>query len=255
MSSQNSLQRLSLGQFADRFRSEMIPLGDRFYYFCAAVSLSQDDLREYLEEPVAALPRAIAGVLPKVQIFLVPYLERSVGRARRNGATDLLITLEKPGEDKTTFAGSVLAGNEALLAFAIKDTEVADYHYRFYRAIAELLAERVDAAQMALFISLLREELSSNVHGEVDEGSWRAKQAISRRSAKGDSKRFREYSRASFVDSMTLYLHGICCDIDVETGPRQLPSRHLRRRLELFRELYPPPEGYAVFPDENGVAG
>jgi len=255
MSSQNSLQRLSLGQFADRFRSEMIPLGNRFCYFCAAVSLSPDDLREYLEEPVAALPHKIAAALPKVQIFLVPYLERSQGRARRDGAVDLLVTLEKPGEDKSTYSGSVVAGNEALLAFAVKDTEVADYHYRFYRAIAELLAEHVNPSEMTSFISLLREELSSNVHGEVDEASWRAKQAISRRSAKGDSKRFREYVRASFVDSMTLYLHGICCDIDVETGPRQLPSRYLRRRLELFRDLYPPPEGYAVFPDENGAAG
>ena len=49
---------------------------------------------------------------------------------------------------------------------------------------------------------------------------------------------------------MTLYLHGICCDIDVETGPRQLPSRYLRKRLQLLRSQYPPPDGYAVFPEE-----
>jgi hypothetical protein len=47
-----------------------------------------------------------------------------------------------------------------------------------------------------------------------------------------------------------LYLHGICCDIDVETGPRQLPSRYLRKRLVLLRSLYAPPEGYPVFPEE-----
>ncbi len=28
-----------------------------------------------------------------------------------------------------------------------------------------------------------------------------------------------------------------------------MPSRYLRRRLELFESLYPPPDGYAVFPD------
>jgi hypothetical protein len=38
-------------------------------------------------------------------------------------------------------------------------------------------------------------------------------------------------------------------DIDVETGPRQMPSRYLRKRLELLFSLYPPPEGYAVFPE------
>jgi hypothetical protein len=36
----------------------------------------------------------------------------------------------------------------------------------------------------------------------------------------------------------------------VDTGPRQLPSRHLRRRLELLHDIFPPPEGYAVFPAE-----
>jgi len=27
---------------------------------------------------------------------------------------------------------------------------------------------------------------------------------------------------------MTLYLHGICCDIEWKPGPRQMPSRYLR---------------------------
>ena len=49
---------------------------------------------------------------------------------------------------------------------------------------------------------------------------------------------------------MTLYLHGICCDLDVETGPRQLASRHLRKRLELLEREFPPPSGYAVFPED-----
>ena len=76
--------------------------------------------------------------------------------------------------------------------------------------------------------------MSGEVHGEVDEKSWHLKQTLLRRpmNARKDGKPFREYARQSFEDTMTLYLHGICCDIDVETGPRQLPSRHLRRRLE-----------------------
>jgi len=36
----------------------------------------------------------------------------------------------------------------------------------------------------------------------------------------------------------------------VETGPRQMPSRYLRKRLELLASLYPPPEGYTVFPEQ-----
>jgi hypothetical protein len=29
-----------------------------------------------------------------------------------------------------------------------------------------------------------------------------------------------------------------------------MPSRYLRKRLELLASLYPPPEGYAVFPEQ-----
>jgi hypothetical protein len=65
-----------------------------------------------------------------------------------------------------------------------------------------------------------------------------------------ETKLFRDYARQAFEDTLTLYLHGTCCDIDVETGPRQMPSRYLRKRLELLFSLYPPPEGYAVFPEQ-----
>ena len=64
------------------------------------------------------------------------------------------------------------------------------------------------------------------------------------------SAAFREYARQSFIDTLTLYLHGICCDIDVDTGPRQLPSRYLRKRLLALEELFPPPAGYALFPEQ-----
>ena len=65
-----------------------------------------------------------------------------------------------------------------------------------------------------------------------------------------DSKLMKDYFRQALEDTLTLYLHGLCCDIDVETGPRQLPSRHLRKRLEALKSLFPPPEGHAVFPED-----
>ena len=85
----------------------------------------------------------------------------------------------------------------------------------------------------------------------MDEESWREKQGLLRRQSnvRKETKLFRDYAHASFIDTLTLYLHGICCDIDVETGPRQLASRYLRRRLNLLYALYPPPEGYAVLPE------
>ena len=87
----------------------------------------------------------------------------------------------------------------------------------------------------------------------MDERSWRLKQSLVRRqtNTRKETKLFQDYARQAFEDTLTLYLHGICCDIDVETGPRQMPSRHLRRRLELLSTLYPPPKGYAVLPEQS----
>ena len=142
-----------------------------------------------------------------------------------------------------------------MLAFALKDQEVAEYHYRFYHLLATLLGDHWSDEMESTYGRVLREELNADAHGEVDEPSWRLKQTLrrvqnSRGGAVKNSKTFREYARQSFIDTLTLYLHGICCDIDVDTGPRQLPSRYLRKRLMALEQLFPPPPGYAVFPEQ-----
>ena len=87
---QASLARVSVGQFAERFRGEVIPLSNTFGYFCASLPMSEEVIKEYLEEPVAALPPSLAAMLPRISILLVPYLERASERPRpsqvgRNG--------------------------------------------------------------------------------------------------------------------------------------------------------------------------
>lgn len=249
MAVQSDLSRLSVGAFADRFRAEMIPLSNKFSYFFAAVTLSEEDIKEYLEEPIAALPQAVIAALPPISVLLVPYLERLNGGKK---APEHYVCLEKPPENRFVVAAQVGRATEAVIAFALKDQEVADYHYRFYHMLAELLVRHISEEALTSYFSLLRDELNSAVHGEVDEQSWHLKQGLLRRqtNVRRETKAFREYAFQSFIDTMTLYLHGICCDIDVETGPRQLPSRHLRRRLDLVHSYFPPPDGYAVFPEE-----
>jgi hypothetical protein len=256
MSAQSDLGNLSVRQFADRFRQEMIPLGSTFSYFCAAAPLSEEDVREYLEEPIAALPPKIAATLPKISIFLVPYLKKRKGRERSGvrGQAAEQVSFERPAENRQSWASQEVDGNEAVLAFAVKEQELADYHYRFYRELALLVAKHWAGDAEEAYSALVREEMNAGAHGEVDDDSWRLKQGLARRgpnAARRGGKTFREYLRQSFVDTLTLYLHGICCDIDVETGPRQLASRYLRRRLSLLENLYPPPQGYSVFPDEG----
>jgi hypothetical protein len=253
MCAQADLSKLSVGQFAERFRGEMIPLSNTFSYFCASAPMSEEDLKEYLEEPIAALPAAVAAVLPKVSIMLVPYLERVNGKDKKKAPGEFVCT-EKPPESHLFWASQVRLDHdkEEVLLFALKDQEVAEYHYRFYQMLATLMGDRWSPKAETFYSQLLRDELNNGVHGEVDEESWRMKQALLRRQVNvhRETKLFRDYARLSFIDTLTLYLHGVCCDIDVETGPRQLPSKYLRNRLNLLYTLYPPPDGYAVFPEQ-----
>ncbi len=239
MPAQIDLSKLSVRQFAERFRGEMIPLSNTFSYFCASVPMSEEDLKEYLEEPVAALPAAIAAALPKISILLVPYLERADNHGRNRTAAGEFVSIEKPPEGRTSASTQVSLGPETVFAFALKDQEVAEYHYRFYHFLAALIGEHWSEAVETEYSRVLREE----------SPSWRLKQTLRRGNARS-SRVFRDYARQSFIDTLTLYLHGICCDIDVDPGPRQLPSRYLRKRLLALEKLFPPPQGYAVFPEQ-----
>lgn len=236
---------LSVRQFAERFRGEMIPLSQSISYYCASGPMSEEDLKEYLKEPVAALPPSIAEALPKLSILLVPYLARK----SKKEAPEYVYTEKPPVKEASAAAQLNLAG-ETVLAFALKDREVAEYHYRFYHLLASVVGDQLSPEIEARYSRLLIEELNADAHGEVDEDSWRVKQTLRRTKSPAKNRNFPKYTRQSFVDTLTLYLHGICCDIDVDTGPRQLPSRYLRKRLVLLEEIYPPPKGYAVFPEQ-----
>jgi hypothetical protein len=267
---QANFPRVSVGQFAERFRAEIIPLSNTFGYFCASLPVSEEVVKEYLEEPVAALPPAIAAMLPRISILLVPYLERSAekkkaakpvskpaakpraGKVVAKAKLSDFVVGERPAEGKQSWTSEVSFENEKVLVFAQKEQDVAEYHYRLYRRLSALIADKWDAQSADLYKTLIRQELEMQIHGEVDDDSWHAKQNLLRKNVHvtRESKALTDYVRQSFIDTLTLYLHGICCDIDVETGPRQLPSRYLRKRLGLLKSFYPPPSGYSVFPED-----
>jgi hypothetical protein len=222
----------------------MVPLTSRFSYF-STIPVAEEDLKQYLNDPIAALPPAIVSTLPKIGILLAPYLEKG------NGKGDW-VTFERPGDARHVASSRTKAGDLTILTLGMKEIEVADFHYQFYNALAALVAETWPEEIQERFYRTIREELSAEVNGEVDEKSWHLNQALLRRqtNVRKETKLFRDYARQAFEDTLTLYLHGTCCDIDVETGPRQMASRYLRRRLELLIALYPPPEGYAVLPEQ-----
>jgi hypothetical protein len=245
MSTDAERSKSSVEDLAARFRGEMIPLTSKFFYFLT-MPMAEEDLRQYLNDPIAAISPAIVALLPKTGIILAPFLEKG------NGKEGDAVVFERPPESRYLPCSRREVGDMTILALGIKETEVADYHYQFYNALAGVVAGRWTADMQERFYRAIREELSAEVHGEVDEKSWHLKQALLRRqtNVRKETKLFREYARQAFEDTLTLYLHGTCCDIDVETGPRQMPSRYLRRRLELLVSLFPPPEGYAVLPEQ-----
>jgi hypothetical protein len=245
MSTDAEQPKTTVEDLAARFRAEMIPITSKFSYF-STLPMAEEDLRQYLNDPIAAISPAIVEALPPMGILLAPYIEKANGK----GADT--VTFERPQEARQIPCSRSETGDMTVLAFGIKDVEVAGYHYQFYSGLAALLADHWPAEVQERFYRTIREELSGEVHGEVDEKSWHLKQALVRRqkNVRKETKLFREYARQAFEDTLTLYLHGTCCDIDVETGPRQMPSRYLRRRLELLVSLFPPPEGYAVLPEQ-----
>ena len=245
MTTEAERTRTTVEELAARFRGEMVPLGGKFSYF-STLPIAEEDLRQYLNEPIGAVSPAIVAILPRVGILLAPYVEKG------NGKSGDAVVFERPSESRQVGCSRYDLDDLTMLALGIKDIDVADYHYQFYSALAALVADRWTPEIQERFYRTIREELNAEVHGEVDEKSWHLKQALVRRqtNVRKETKLFREYARQSFEDTLTLYLHGTCCDIDVETGPRQMPSRYLRRRLELLMSLFPAPEGYAVLPEQ-----
>jgi hypothetical protein len=258
--------RAPLTEFLQAIRSDLVPLGPKFAYFTAVEPFTEEDLRDYVEDPIAALPPNIVSLLPPLELVLVPYLDTLNGKEKRNpekhaaksrarrresseGAEppappDGIVLFERPPESRAWRGVHWIEGSapsRGVIVLATGDAEVADYHYQLYRHLAVIVAELSPSGSPPAYFGIIREELNSHMHGEVDERSWQMKQFFLRHRSqvRRDSKELREYATQSFVDTLTLYLHGICCDIDVDTGPRQLPSRHLRRRLRLLRDLFP----------------
>ena len=174
MSTEAEPSKTSVEELAERFRGQMIPLTNKFSYF-SAIPMAEEDLKQYLNDPIAALSPAVVQLLPKVGIILAPYLEKG------NGKEGDSVTFERPAESRQIPHSRRETADISVVAMGIKDIEVADYHYQLYNVLAEMVSERWTQEIQDRFYRALREELSAEVHGEVDEKSWHLKQALLRR--------------------------------------------------------------------------
>jgi len=235
-------ERSPIDLLAGSLAGEMVPLGHNFAYF-STLPLGEEDLNEYLHEPISALPPSVCEAIGPVRIVLAPYLVRTDG---------LPAVVHKAPAMNLRLRSAYMTDNGNTLFFSVKDENPSEYHQIFFNTLAHLLTRRLDKGNEARYTGLLAAEFEQHVNGEVDEPSWELKQALPEANGNRVSKRgklFREYALQSFTDTMTLYMHGICCDIDVEPGPRQVPSRWLRKRIEALYEMFPPPNNRPVLPE------
>jgi len=256
-------QKIPVKEFAKQCRDQAIPLSNLFSYFCA-FRIEDDVLNRLLHEPVAATPPELGKLYTCIRVILVPYLEDLSLEKESNGSTNSraginlkvtpksVVSFTPPPDRRRIIADTLRCEDEAFIFLAVTDEDPADLHYGFYGSVANLICEILDEDRMAGFTELLRKELIDRTHGEIDECSWRFKEDLLRRQGNPtrNTKLLRGYLRQSMQDTLTLYMHGLCCGIDLETGPQQLNSRDIRRRLNLLRQILPPPPGVALFPEE-----
>src|SRR5262249_27355401 len=76
MSIEADRSRMTVDELAARFRGQMIPLTSKFSYFCT-LPVAEEDLRQYLHDPIAALSPNLLTILPQMYIILAPYLEKA----------------------------------------------------------------------------------------------------------------------------------------------------------------------------------
>src|SRR5262245_37760503 len=221
MSVSARFHRAPLSDFLAAVRQELVSLQPKFSYFSAVEPFTEEDLRDYVEDPIAALPPAIRSILPDIVLLLVPYVDPLNGKEKghpekhvpKSGARrrepitadqaaippEGIVLFDRPAEARYWRGVHWLEGanrSTAVIVLATADTEVADYHYQLYRHLSMIIAEVSPPDALAGYLGIIREELNSHMHGEVDERSWQLKQSFLRHRSqvRRDSREFREYA-------------------------------------------------------------
>lgn len=240
--------KVSVESFARHSAGQMIPVNSTVSYF-SVIPLEDAELQRLIYDPASAVPAKVGEFLPKLRVVIVGYLEEP---ETIDPDISAMVSFQPPPEERRLFSAVVETEQEVYVFIAIKDEDMADSHDSYYVEVASALVGRMDDRSFEKFLKLIQEELSAQIRGEIDDRGWALKEELVRTQADvtQDTDALREYAEQALADTLALYLHGLCCDIDVEAGPRQLASKHIRKRLLLLKDLFPPPKGVALFPEE-----
>jgi len=82
--------------------------------------VAEEDLKQYLHEPISALPPGVSAALGRVAVMLVPYLEKG------NGKEGDVVTFEKAGGEPPALVRGGATRPPAGAAVRHPGVEVAD---------------------------------------------------------------------------------------------------------------------------------
>ena len=240
---------LATAEFIAKCSDMMIPLPGSLAYF-SVVPLDERESERLIFDPTSAFPPRVSKIIPKLRLVLVPYLEANPGPGEAE--TGVRIAFQPPNESARRYADFERCNGASYLFIAVRDEELFDAHILLYRTLAGKLIDHAGEEFAQPFYDEVDSELDARAHGEVHELAWGFKQDLLSYTGNraGRLAALADYRRQALEDTLTLYLHGLCCDLELEPGPKQLASKYIRKRLLLLKDQLPPPEGVALFPEE-----
>lgn len=241
-------------EFVASCREVLIPVNEHVSYF-SVEPLDEKERQRLVFDPIGALPPKVLSLVPNLRLVLVPFLATEAS-SESSGAT-VRISFSEPAGNKRWFSDYQKTETEHFIFVAIRSDDYFDSHVLFYQALASRIIEHADGQLTEMFNLLLDTELKKNARGEVNEFAWLCKKDLLALAADAEERQrcLEAYRAAALADTLALYLHGLCCDIDLDNGPKQLASRYIRLRLHLLKDFLPPPKGVALFPDELAATG
>jgi len=230
---------------SEYMRGTFVPLSNlaHGWQLHTAVSLTPAEERTMVREPAQAVPASISQRLGAMRVLVVPYIAcfdsgDVISFVKPKGEPHSAVWLENPERIHLLLPG--------------RELDAHDTGFEFLASVAELLRPRLRPEEVARYTALVEEELRLSVRGEIDEEALGAKRGLVgphlRRHR--NSEPFERYRDISLVSTAAEYMHGLWHDVQIRVGPDHLPVLQLRRRMELFAELFPPNPGYQVFAEE-----
>lgn len=187
--------------------------------------ISESLVREFIRPAVRAVPSSMAQRLGPCRISLLAQAEVDV-------------------TSRWTTTTSALE-----VSVSTSESEDHDIAMELLVCLGQALWERLSAAELRAYWTILGDEINLGVEGEIDEQALDEKRSLfESRSHANSARHLESYACASFAGTVAEYVHCLWHDVSIRSGANYLPAEPLRRRLELIARWFPPDRGHRLFP-------